>query len=336
MSDLLAELRSKWEEALASGTSDREWRAVALTIISPVKLLAGIRERDGRISVLVETALRHAPQHRVRFHAEGISLVDERSVEEGLIRLAITLERTDLRDIFEVLAVDLLAVASCGRSPESTVQQTVTRLEAWQVCLRARRRGLVREEQTGLLGELAVIELAAREIGLARAIAAWRGPMDGIHDFEAVGVALEVKASIGLSHHVRISRLDQLDSEGLGALLLLRVRFHEEPEGNTLPETIRLLRERIEGESPGAAVEFADKLMRTGYLDTDAEIYGSTRTVLDDIHGFRIHEEFPRLIRSTVPPAIVDAAYSLDEQLLAPFRLGEQELQVLLRRMGGQ
>jgi len=31
MSDLLAELRSKWEEALASGTSGREWRAIGLS-----------------------------------------------------------------------------------------------------------------------------------------------------------------------------------------------------------------------------------------------------------------------------------------------------------------
>jgi hypothetical protein len=335
MNALLAELRSKWEEALASGTSDREWRAVALSIASPVKLLAGTRERDGRISVLIETALRNAPRHRIRFQAEGISLVDDRSVDEGLIRLAVTLERPDLGDIFEVLAVDLLAVASCAQSPSLAIQQTTRRLEAWQVCLRVRRRGLVREEQAGLLGELAVIVLSAGEIGLARAIAAWRGPMNGIHDFEAAGVGLEVKASIGLSHQLRISRLDQLDSEGLGALILLRVRFHEAPEGRTLPETIGLLRERIEEESPSAAADFADKLMRTGYLDADAEIYGSTRTVLDDIHGFSVRDGFPRLIRSTVPPAIVDAAYSLDEQLLAPFRLREQELQALLRRMSG-
>ena len=73
MSDLLAELRSKWDEAIASGAGGREWRAVALSQLSPVKLLAGIRDRDGRISVLVETAVRHAPKHRVRFQAEGIS-----------------------------------------------------------------------------------------------------------------------------------------------------------------------------------------------------------------------------------------------------------------------
>src|SRR5713101_188016 len=209
MSDLLDELRSKWEEALASGTSGREWRAIGLSRASPVNLLAGIRDRDGRISILVETALRHAPKYRVRFQAEGISLIDERWAEEGLLRLAVTLERADLRDIFKVLVLDLLSVASASPSPDLAIQQTVRRLEAWQVCLRVRRRGLARGEQAGLLGELAVMELVAAEIGLARAIAAWRGPLDGIHDFEAAGVAIEAKAAIGLSHHIRISRLDQ-------------------------------------------------------------------------------------------------------------------------------
>src|SRR5947209_17252424 len=100
MSALLDELRSKWQEALASGRGHREWRAIALSIASPVKLLAGIRDRDDRSSILLETPLQNAPKHRVRFQAEGISLVDERWADEGLLRLAVTLERADLRQIY--------------------------------------------------------------------------------------------------------------------------------------------------------------------------------------------------------------------------------------------
>jgi hypothetical protein len=335
MNDLLAELRAKWDEALASGTSHREWRAIGLSKLAPVKLLAGIRDRDGRISILIETALQHAPKHRVRFQAEGISLIDERSVGEDLLRLAVTLERPDLRDIFEVLVVDLLTVASSSNSPDHAIQQAIRRIEAWQVCLRIRRRGLAREEQAGLLGELAVMEFVQAEIGLAATIAAWRGPLGGIHDFQAAGVAVEVKATIGLSHHLRISRLDQLESSGLHALVLLRVRFQETPEGLTLPEVIGSLRRKIGADFPGAAAEFGDKLMRTGYLDADAEIYGGTRTVLNEMQGFRVEEGFPRLTGATVPPAVVDAAYSLDERQLGGFRISGEELHRLVRQMGG-
>jgi hypothetical protein len=335
MSELLAELRAKWDEALASGTSHRQWRAIGLSTVSPVKLLAGIRDRDGRISILIETALRCAPKQRVRFQAEGISLFDERSSTEGLLRLAVTLERADLHDRFEVLVLDLLSVASSAPSPDLAIQQTIRRLEAWQVCLHVRRRGLAREEVVGLLGELAAMELVEAEIGLAGAIAAWCGPLDGIHDFQAFGLALEVKATIGLSHHIRISRLDQLDGGGIHALVLLRTRFQETPDGLTLPEQIGTFRRRIDKDFPSAAGEFGDKLMRAGYLDADAEVYGATRAVLCDVQGFRVGEGFPRLTRAAVPTAIVDAAYTLDERQLGPFRVSTEELRSLVRQMSG-
>jgi hypothetical protein len=333
MIGLLSELRLKWEEALASGAAGREWRAVALTVLSPVKLLAGIRDRDGRISLLVETSVQRAPKHKVRFEAEGISLVDERWADEGLVRIAVTLERSDLRDIFEVLVVDLISVATRSLSAEEAIHHLVHRVEAWQACLRARRRGLTREEQAGLLGELSVLELTAAEIGMPGAIAAWRGPLAGLHDFESAGIGIEVKAAIGASHHIRISRLDQLDTEGLGTLVLARARFQEAPEGRTLPEVIDALRKGVMERFPNATADFADKLMRTGYLDTDAEFYSLTRTVLQNVRAFAVSAGFPRLIGATVPAAIVEAAYSLDERQLSTFEIGEQDLRELLRRM---
>jgi hypothetical protein len=335
MTDQLTELRAKWTQALASGAAHRAWRAVALATVAPVRLFAAVRDQDDRISILVETTLQHAPKHRTRFQAEGISVIDDRSVDEGLLRLAVTLERTDLQDIFEVLVIDLISVTADAPSAAFAIQQTIRRLEAWQVCLRARRRGLEREEQIGLLGELAVLDLLAEEIGLARATAAWYGPLGGIHDFQAGGVAVEVKTAVGISHHIRISSLDQLDPEGLGHLILARVRFHEGPEGITLPEMISTLRKKIDEEHPASAQEFSEKLLRTGYLDADAEFYASTRAVLVDIRAFAVSGEFPRLIRAIVPAGIVEVAYSLDERQLTPFRMENDDFHAAARQMSG-
>jgi hypothetical protein len=333
MTEVLPELRAKWAQALASGKADREWRAVALTIAAPVSLLAGVRDRDGRISVLVETLLQHAPRHRVRFQAEGISLIDERWVEEGLLRLAVTLERPDLREIFEILAVDLISVAVASSSGQSAIQQVVRRLESWQACLRARRGGLQRDEQAGLFGELAVLEKLALQIGPPQAITAWTGPLDGIHDFQLDGLAVEVKSTIGVSHQIRISRLDQLDADGLDQLLLARMRFHEAPEGMTLPEVVGNLRKTINDAHPASIDEFSERIMRTGYLDEDADFYAPTRVVLSDFHLFTVGHGFPRLTRAQVPPAVVEATYSLDERQLAAFRMTDEAWQALLRRI---
>jgi hypothetical protein len=334
MSALLDELRSKWQEALASGRGHREWRAIALSIASPVKLLAGIRDRDDRSSILLETPLQNAPKHRVRFQAEGISLVDERWADEGLLRLAVTLERADLRQIYEVLAIDLLSVAAASRSAEIAVSEIIRRLAAWQACLRARRQGLTREEQTGLLGELLLMEYAAPHIGWGSSISCWCGPTRGIHDFEGAGVAVEVKTTIGVSHILRISRLDQLDNQGLTTLVLVRVKLHEAADGSSLPDAVGRVRRAL-ADDHNSAMDFEDKLMHAGYLDADAELYGEIRTVLDELHGFHVSQGFPRLTAGTVSSAIVEAAYSLDERQLAPFRLDQGALQMALRQMGG-
>jgi Putative PD-(D/E)XK family member, (DUF4420) len=333
MTDLLAELRFKWKQALSSNPGGHEWRALVLTASSPVRLLAGIRDRDNHISVLVETSLEHVPRHRVRLQAEGISLLDQRVYDEGILRLAVTLERPDLHDIFEILAVDLITVASAFSSPEQCIAQIVRRLEAWQACLRTRQRGLSKDEQAGLTGELIVALLAGEEIGLPQALDAWSGPLDTIHDFEHGGTAVEVKTTIGISRHILISRLDQLNSHGLTALLLVRVRLQESPEGRTLPEQITGLRTILSERFPNGLAGFEEKLMRAGYLDADADLYGGTRTVVQEIQSFRVADNFPRLARDTLPPAIIEASYTLDETQLGAYRLNEHDFRTALRRM---
>jgi hypothetical protein len=251
-----------------------------------------------------------------------------------LLRLAVTLERADVREIYEVLAVDLLSVAAASPQAEIAVHEIIRRLGSWQACLRARRQGLTREEQAGLLGELVLMEYAAPHIGWASSISCWCGPNPGIHDFEGAGVAIEVKTSVGVSHIVRISRLDQLDNQGLTNLVLVRVKLHEAADGSSLPDAVGRVRRAL-ADDHNSALDFEDKLMHAGYLDADAELYGQTRTVLDELHGFHVSQGFPRLTAGTVSSAIVEAVYSLDERQLAPFKLGQGALQKALRQMGG-
>lgn len=139
MTDHLTELRAKWDTALASGATDREWRAVGLSVAAPVRLLAAVRDQDSRISILVETPLQHAPKHRVRFQAEGISIIDERWIEDGLLRLAVTLERPDLRDIYEVLAIDVISVAANRHRPTRPYR---TSCAVWKLGRSACARGI--------------------------------------------------------------------------------------------------------------------------------------------------------------------------------------------------
>jgi hypothetical protein len=170
MTGLREELVSKWTEAARTKPGDREWRAVALSVPATVRFLAGIREPDGRIALLIEAPLSAAPSALLRGSAEGVSLSDRRDAAQGVLRVAVALEREPLRDVFEVLAADLVEVVRQATTPAQAIAIGVSRLEAWQAFLRSGRRGLAREEQIGLLGELTLLELLATEIGYEAAV----------------------------------------------------------------------------------------------------------------------------------------------------------------------
>jgi hypothetical protein len=96
------------------------------------------------------------------------------------------------------------------------------------------------------------------------------------------------------------------------------------------------VRQAILAVAPGSVPEFEERLMRAGYLDADQELYGFTRTAIGELHAFGVSEGFPRITGASVPSAIVDASYALDERQLAAFRLAHDELLEALRQMGGQ
>ncbi len=98
---------------------------------------------------------------------------------------------------------------------------------------------------------------------------------------------------------------------------------------------ISALRKKIDEAMSCIGAGILGKLLLTGYLDADAEFYASTRTVLTDMHAFTVSMEFPRLIRATVSAAIVEAAYSLDERQLTPFRMGHDDFRAAARQMSG-
>ncbi|WP_315806823.1 MULTISPECIES: PD-(D/E)XK motif protein [unclassified Bradyrhizobium] len=335
MTSVRDELVSKWAEAARAEPSDREWRAVALSVPATVRFLAGIREPDGRVALLIEAPLSAAPGTPLRISAEGVSLSDRRDAAQGLVRIAVALERVPLRDVFEVLAADLVEVVRQAATPAQAVALGVARLEAWQAFLRSGRRGLSREEQIGLIGELTVLELLAAEIGYEAAVEGWFGPLDGIHDFSRSGIGIEVKAVAGGGNLMRISRLDQLDRRGLSTLLVARPRFQEAPEGRTLVTASRDIRNALDQSAAGVRPVFDDRLLRAGLIEVDRQASPLFSFVLQDLYGFEVREEFPRLTGLSVPAEIVDASYSLDERLLGGFLIDVDGLSRFFKMMGG-
>jgi hypothetical protein len=330
--DIGVELSSKWREAAMTARGGHEWRGVLLSIAAPVRLLAAVREPDDRLTLLLEGPVSAAPASRVRFEAHGLSLTDQRRSDEKLFRLALTLERSELEDVFEALCADLISVALVSASAPAAFGGITKRLEAWQACLRARKAGLSQEEQTGLLGELTALKMIAETAGYLRAVQAWKGPLDGIHDFEDSGLAIEVKSVLGIGTYLHISRIDQLEFAGLSQLVIARLRFRQGQDGEDLPSYVNRVRAEIVGKHPASLAEFEDKLLRAGYLDIDSQLYRETLFMQEGFCCYSVDHDFPRLLRQEIPAAIVDGSYTIDERAISQFKKSEAEFRQTLNK----
>ena len=192
---------------------------------------------------------------------------------------------------------------------------------------------LSKEEQLGLTGELAALSMLAEEIGFVAAVDAWKGPIDGLHDFARQGGALEVKAALGASQRIYVSTLDQLSNAG-ASLTLVRPRFRESPQGRSLPETVALLRAAIAASSPGALIAFDELLLRARFVNVQPEDFDAFRVEMDGVYGFAVTEDFPSMPLQALPAAIVGGAYVLDEGALGAFRLDSATLRTAFHALG--
>lgn len=329
------ELRAKWSQSRQTARGGHEWRTVLLSQIAPLRILAAVREPDERTSILFETRLADAPSRRLHMAADGISLQDQRRPEEGLFRLAITLEQEPLRSIFEVLAQDLINVAQVATDAPQAIAAIVRRLEAWQACLRQRRQGLSRESQIGLIGELTIYHMLAVCAGHDVAIEAWQGPLDGLHDFNRLGLALEIKSVAGIGSRIRISHLDQLETQGLSQLILMRLQFRESQDGTTLTNLAGEIGDLISREAPHHRPDFDERLLRAGYARLDPEDDADVQVILEETRAYDVRQGFPRLTARSVASGIAEAHYSIDERAVASFRIDDKSVRDVMLKMKG-
>ncbi|KZD25692.1 PD-(D/E)XK motif protein [Tardiphaga robiniae] len=335
MIDPSAELIEKWARVSASEPSGHEWRAVALNAIAPLRILVGVREPDNKIALILEAPLAEAPKEFIHFTANGLTVADQRRFGENIYRVAIVLERSEVRDVFEVLAADIVTVVASASNTKTAIRATTRRLEAWQACLRSGRRGLTLEEQIGLFGEVAVLEMLGDAAGYKEAVAAWGGPLDSIHDFSARGIAFEVKSSTGVGNRIQISTLNQLETEGLNQLLVVRLRLREDSNGITLNEYIGKIRVKID-EPSATDPDFGERLLRLGYLLSDSSLYENNRWVNEGFRFYEVMQGFPRLVNSDIPAGVIDGAYVIDEQALLPFRREIDAFELAAEKMLGK
>jgi Putative PD-(D/E)XK family member, (DUF4420) len=316
-------LTTAWDSLAHGPAGDREWRALRIDLAHKLDVFAAVRETDRTRGVLFECPVAYAPAWRLRFESEGLHLADDREGREGTRRIALALERGDLKTVFLVVAEDLIESSRVAVDAQEAVAILGARLSAWQTCLKLRRGGFSLESMLGLYGELMILERLASAVGMARAVVVWAGPERGLHDFEEGGVAVEVKTCQGVSGAVRIGSLDQLDPSGLHQLALCRVVVVPDDAGMTLADLVARVRVTASAAGPSARRGLDQRLLMSGYIDPGDRDEPFERLSVVAVEAYEVCGDFPRVTRETVPAAVLSAEYRLDVHTAGMSRMAD-------------
>ena len=335
-----AELTDRWTELGAGrrGSSGMDRRR--LDAEAAVDIFACVFWPQGRSGLLIQGAGRVDALAERMPKCRGVRVEHEEREgrpSEPLTQVTIRLEEDRLRDIFAVLAADLVNTVVAEPAAPAALRRCVDRLCMWQGLFeRLSPEGLSDEHQRGLYGELVVMDAQVLEENrLLRGVSAWTGPDADHHDFRMGGVALEVKTTLAKRHaRIPIANERQLDERAHDALLLASVRLDEsEAHGRSLPAVVANLRERLGGEEAAARL-FDEKLVLADYLDVHAPLYDARRFRVTSTDWFRVEGDFPRLTGAGLPAGVGDIRYSIIADDLDRWRIAEDEVTTLLGGAG--
>ena len=143
----------------------------------------------------------------------------------------------------------------------------------------------------------------------------WRGPTGARNDFEAPGLAIEVKTSGKLDGSHQIHGLEQLLEPAGGVLLLFSLAVREEASGvESLPRLVTDVRATLAADQ-SQLVLFESMLLAAGYEDAHAPEYEKVQLRIRGQGLYRVSKGFPRLVPASIvsglPVGVSSVTYEL-------------------------
>lgn len=243
--------------------------------------------------------------------------------------LVISLLDNAHREIFETLCRDIVEAAEGAPDQSAALDRVIRRTLRWHFLLKGGSSlGLSKEEQRGLVGELAFLREIATDVSPETAIEGWTGPDGAAKDFEFPTACIEVKARRGAAKpYVRISSEDQL-SDVTGRKLFLRVYDVDSaviPEGDNLHGHVEKTVAMFE-DYPDCLDALEERLEAVGYDHTHD--YEKRRWIVGTCRTFAVAEGFPR-ITPPLTSGVHNVTYAIDLAECAQF-IAEFEPEILI------
>ncbi len=231
--------------------------------------------------------------------------------------------RNEQEGVFATFCSDIIEHSRSASNEKEALALVISRYRQWIRLLESQRSGLMDENsRKGLLGELLFLQERIEESNSAlTAIQGWAGADGADQDFIYENGWYEVK-SVGVSAtSVTISSLEQLDCDGEGELVIMRIDKASPDKAGALSlnDAVRQISNNI-ADTSDALDLFHSKLSAYGYIDLQE--YSEQKYYCSGSKRYSVNDTFPRLIRRNIPSQVEALRYELSVSSLADWLKG--------------
>ncbi len=221
-----------------------------------------------------------------------------------------SLKDDDMSGLFYKFCEDIIEQTKDLKNEKDGYKAITTRFFQWKkMFVLSKNTFLTEPEIMGMIGEILFLrEPLADEIGLSEALKSWSGQDLTHKDFSCSDKWYEVKTISRGNTTVRISSLEQLDSDKNGELIVYSLEKMS-PAYNGISLNKLILETRQMFLSADDADTFLAKVAMQGYEYNNYydefvfEVSGLTR--------YKVTDQFPKLTHANVPKEITKANYDL-------------------------
>ena len=239
-------------------------------------------------------------------------------------RLFISLTNNDMLDIYCKLLQDIFDSTKDVSNKAAGTKEVCKRYLKWRAFFHSKKeKSLTEEETMGLIGELLFLKKLMGIYPKRQAIDSWSGCELTHKDFSIGNTWFEVKTTAVSSDSIKISSLEQLDSDINGNLIVYSVeKMAPEFDGVSLLKVYNWLMEDLDNQQDKDVL--TDKIIEAGFNPSvDVNKYVCR---LVDKKAFVVDENFPKITHSMVNAAISKAEYSILKTQISDFEEDYEQL----------
>ncbi len=246
----------------------------------------------------------------VKVNSSNAILVEMKKKNDTLVNLTFKLLDKDKISIFYKFCEDIID-ATRDTKTDSYLVFIINRWNKWRSLFKRQNTSLLSENEViGLIGELLFLkDYMIKTYGKKEALKSWGGPSKSHKDFEINDTWYEIKSVRQAANKVRISSIEQLDSDVIGNLVV----NYLEPTNDNVEGYItlnKLVDEIYECFGSYELISiFREKLIEIGYSfeeEYDTYIFRFIKR-----EEYSIEKDFPRIISNNLIEGVINTSYDI-------------------------